>query len=55
MEQKAYQKNSKLKNAIEKSGIDFNSWLENFKMLAMTRGVGWAMLYYDKETDNFNN
>ena len=43
---------SKLKKEIEKSGITFESWLENFKALAMTRGVGWAMLYFDKETDN---
>jgi len=29
----------------------FDSFLENFKNLAMTRGVGWAMLGYDKKTD----
>ena len=41
---------SKLKAEIEKSGITFEIWLANFKALAMTRGIGWAMLYYDKET-----
>lgn len=41
---------SKLKEAIEKSGTTFEAWLMNFKALAMTRGIGWAMLYYDKET-----
>ena len=51
-EPKQISENSELKNAIEKSGIIFGSWLENFKALALTRGVGWAMLYYDKETDN---
>lgn len=33
---------------------DFGStdaWLESFKKLAMTRGVGWAILYYDKVSD----
>ena len=43
--------NSKLKVAIEKNGSTFESWLENFKALALTRGVGWAMLYFDKETE----
>ena len=43
---------SKLKKEIEKGGITFENWIENFKALAMTRGVGWAMLYYDKETGN---
>lgn len=43
---------SKLYKEITKNNISFNSWLENFKLLAMTRGVGWAMLYYDKETNN---
>lgn len=41
---------SKLKEAIEKTGTTFVTWLMNFKALAMTRGIGWAMLYYDKET-----
>ena len=41
---------SKLKEAIEKTGVTFVTWLMNFKALAMTRGIGWAMLYYDKET-----
>ncbi len=42
---------SKLKIAIEKSGLTFEAWLENFKALALTRGIGWAMLYYDKGTE----
>ncbi len=41
---------SNLKRAIAQSELDFESWLEKFKALAMTRGVGWAMLYYDKQT-----
>jgi superoxide dismutase, Fe-Mn family len=37
-----------------KISSDFGStdaWLESFKKLAMTRGVGWAILYYDKVSD----
>ncbi|MDB5194526.1 MAG: manganese/iron superoxide dismutase-like protein superoxide dismutase, Fe-Mn family [Parcubacteria group bacterium] len=37
-----------LKKAIEEEFGSFDTWLANFKTLAMTRGVGWAMLVYDK-------
>jgi Fe-Mn family superoxide dismutase len=47
---KELREDSDLFQAITKDGESFSSWLENFKALAMTRGVGWAMLYYDKET-----
>jgi Fe-Mn family superoxide dismutase len=43
-------KDSKLKNAIENQAPSFDAWLGGFKALAMTRGVGWAVLYYDKHT-----
>lgn len=36
--------------AIEKEWGSFDVWLTQFKTMAMTRGVGWAMLYYDKES-----
>lgn len=42
--------NSELKAAIEKQAPSFDAWLGGFKHLALTRGVGWAILYYDKET-----
>ena len=42
---------SKLKIAIEKQAPSFDLWLSGFKNLAMTRGIGWAILYYDKQTD----
>ncbi len=41
--------NSKLKKAIEKDAPSFELWLSGFKSLAMTRGVGWAVLWYDKK------
>ncbi|HEV7702542.1 MAG TPA: Fe-Mn family superoxide dismutase [Candidatus Paceibacterota bacterium] len=47
---KTLPENSGLKAAIEKQAPSFDAWLGGFKTLAMTRGVGWAILYYDKET-----
>jgi Fe-Mn family superoxide dismutase len=43
--------NSKLKELIEKQAPSFEAWLNGFKAIAMTRGVGWAVLGYDKQTD----
>lgn len=40
--------NSELKKAISAEFSSFDGWLAGFKTLAMTRGVGWAVLYYDK-------
>lgn len=42
---------SQLKIAIEKQGKSFTTWLLSFKSLALTRGIGWAVLYYDKQTN----
>ena len=42
--------NSLLKATIEKQAPSFESWLTGFKFMAMTRGVGWANLYWDKQT-----
>lgn len=39
-----------LKAQIEKQWGSFNVWLARFKAIALTRGIGWAMLYYDMET-----
>ena len=44
---KACGEGSPLQQVIEKEFGDFDSWLTNFKILATTRGVGWAILYYD--------
>jgi Fe-Mn family superoxide dismutase len=40
---------SKLKAQIEKQFGSFDAWIAQFKAIAMTRGIGWAMLYWDKE------
>ncbi len=44
--------NSEFKKEIEKD-LSFEKWLVNFKTLAMTRGPGWAVLYWDKQTKQF--
>lgn len=40
-----------LKHKIEQHWGNFGAWLERFKQIAMTRGIGWAMLYHDAHTD----
>jgi len=47
--------NSKLKEAIEAEFGSWEMWLNRFKSIAMTRGVGWAILYYDKKTGRVLN
>jgi Fe-Mn family superoxide dismutase len=46
---------SSLKQAIIKEWGTFENWLKSFKILAKTRGVGWAILYYDKSADKLLN
>ena len=38
---------SVLKAQIEKQWGSFDGWLAMFKAIALTRGIGWAMLYWD--------
>jgi Fe-Mn family superoxide dismutase len=40
-----------LKTLIEKQWGSFENWLKRFKEIALTRGIGWAMLYHDPHTD----
>ena len=37
-----------LQKSIEKEWGDFTKWLNGFKAIALTRGIGWAMLGLDK-------
>jgi len=39
---------SGLKKAITSEWGSFDGWLNRFKSIALTRGIGWAMLYYDR-------
>jgi Fe-Mn family superoxide dismutase len=48
-------KDSALKTAIEKQAPSFDAWLASFKFLAMTRGVGWALLLWDPIVKQFNH
>ncbi|HZS43295.1 MAG TPA: Fe-Mn family superoxide dismutase [Candidatus Paceibacterota bacterium] len=45
--------------AFYKSIVDqfgsFEKWLEGFKQIAMTRGIGWANLYLDQRTGKILN
>ena len=49
---KILESGSHFSSLIEKSYGSFDKFMEKFKALAMTRGVGWAILYYDKQTGN---
>lgn len=46
---KALSDGSELRGAIEKEWGSFDGWLNSFKALALTRGIGWAMLWYDRK------
>jgi Fe-Mn family superoxide dismutase len=40
-----------LKEKIENQFGSVEAWQTRFTQIAMTRGVGWAMLYHDPHTD----
>jgi superoxide dismutase, Fe-Mn family len=40
--------NSSLKAAIEEEWGSFDAWLARFIAIGLTRGIGWAILSYDK-------
>ena len=46
---------SKLNQQICDDFGSFDAWLADFKNLAKTRGIGWAILYYDKKTNTLLN
>jgi len=39
------------KSTLEEQWGGFDAWLASFQRIAKTRGVGWAMLYIDKSTN----
>ncbi len=39
-----------LEKAIVEEWGSFDAWVNRFKSIALTRGIGWAILYYDKVT-----
>lgn len=46
---------SPLMNVIIQEWGSFDAWLSRFKAIALTRGIGWAILYYDKTTGRLLN
>ncbi len=52
---KPVQENSELAKAGMEEWPSYENWLEEFKAIALTRGIGWAMLYYDPETKRLLN
>jgi Fe-Mn family superoxide dismutase len=52
---KAIGESSALKKAIETQWGSYDAWLTRFKTVAMTRGIGWAILYYDKDSKQLVN
>jgi len=40
---------NELEKAITEEWGSFDNWLNRFKATALTRGIGWAMLYYDRK------
>ena len=46
---------SSLKEQIETDFGSFDTWLQEFKSIGLTRGIGWAMLYYDRKDKRLLN
>ncbi len=46
---------SDLYTAISNQFGSYDHWLETFTLLAKTRGIGWAILWRDRETGNLIN
>lgn len=44
-----------LKKQIADDFGSFENWLKEFKNIALIRGVGWAMLYYDRKDGRLLN
>lgn len=42
---------SKLKAKIVEQWGSFDAWLERIKTIAKTRGIGWAILYFDQKAN----
>jgi superoxide dismutase, Fe-Mn family len=42
---------SRLMKQIETDFGSFDMWITNFKSIALTRGIGWTILYYDRQNN----
>lgn len=52
---KEINKEGSLFKKIEEEFGSFENWLSKFKTLAKTRGVGWAILYFDERQNKLLN
>ena len=52
---KSLSKSGGLFEMIGQGWGSFDGWLARFKAIAMTRGIGWAILYYDPPTKRLLN
>lgn len=52
---KNLEEESDLKKQIEKDFGSFETWQNIFKSIGATRGVGWAMLYWDRKDQRLLN
>jgi Fe-Mn family superoxide dismutase len=52
---KALSPESGLAKALGQGWSSFDVWLAEFKAIALTRGIGWAMLYYDPASKQLLN
>lgn len=52
---KSINQNGKLFESIRDEWGSFENWLNVFKSMALTRGIGWAMLYFDPSTNRLIN
>ncbi len=46
---------STLRATIESQAPSFDIWLTGFKAIALTRGIGWAILVWDSETQQLTH
>jgi superoxide dismutase, Fe-Mn family len=52
---KTLSEDSNFKKAIISEWGSFEKWFELFKSIATIRGIGWAMLYFDKKENRLLN
>lgn len=52
---KTLDEESNLAKKIKEDFGSIESWITRFKEIAMTRGVGWAVLYFDKKTNRLEH
>jgi Fe-Mn family superoxide dismutase len=54
-EPKAIDESSNLYKKIEKDFGSFENWEKSFRLTALKRGIGWAILYFDQKKDKLLN